>query len=460
VTAGSRPNQGRDQRGDAPNWEFTTSRTTIYCSVTVRRAATVPGMVRDLQRSSATRPGPRSSNGSGACPTRWPRAFGGGLERHRASSPRFVADAGVRLVGYEAGGDGIETGRHAATNHRGNPGVLHGARSYCSRTPTGRRSESHIDLSRAGLSGRRPRALLPARHRPGRVPPDHRRPRRGRLRAAVPHRRASSRRSSRRMHWPGCSNSAVSWARTASILVNTVRTRRQGRRDGVDLLRAGAVMTALSDQLAKAKADGRAALIGYLPVGYPSVDIRSTRCAPWSTAGPTSLRSACPTSDPVMDGPVIQAAAIPPSAPASALPIALRAVAAVAETGRRGGRNVVLEPDRTTMGIERFAADLAAAGGSGAITPDLIPDEAAPWNRGQRPARPGSRLPHRTRRPPDARIAFNDRRLPRLRLCGIDHGRDRHPRPGRRRRATAGRPAPAPPRQDSGLRLRARRLQC
>jgi tryptophan synthase beta chain len=55
----------------------------------------------------------------------------------------FIADAGVRLVGLEAAGDGVETGRHAATITGGSPGVLHGARSYLLQDANGQTIESH-----------------------------------------------------------------------------------------------------------------------------------------------------------------------------------------------------------------------------------------------------------------------------------------------------------------------------
>jgi tryptophan synthase beta chain len=55
----------------------------------------------------------------------------------------FIPDAGVRLVGLEAAGDGIETGRHAATITGGSPGVLHGARSYLLQDENGQTIESH-----------------------------------------------------------------------------------------------------------------------------------------------------------------------------------------------------------------------------------------------------------------------------------------------------------------------------
>jgi tryptophan synthase beta chain len=55
----------------------------------------------------------------------------------------FVPDDGVRLVGLEAGGDGVDTGRHAATITGGSPGVLHGARSYLLQDDNGQTIESH-----------------------------------------------------------------------------------------------------------------------------------------------------------------------------------------------------------------------------------------------------------------------------------------------------------------------------
>jgi tryptophan synthase beta chain len=55
----------------------------------------------------------------------------------------FVPDDGVRLVGLEAGGDGVDTGRHAATITGGSPGVLHGARSYLLQDENGQTIESH-----------------------------------------------------------------------------------------------------------------------------------------------------------------------------------------------------------------------------------------------------------------------------------------------------------------------------
>lgn len=137
-------------------------------------------------------------------------------------------------------------------------------------------------------------------------------------------------------------------------------------------------MSAVSDALAKARADGRAALIGYLPVGYPDVDTSIAAMRALVDGGVDVVEVGIPYSDPVMDGPTIQRATEHAVRLGVGMADVLRAVAAVVEAGAAavtmGYWNQV---DR--YGVARFAASLADAGGSGAITPDLIPDEAAEW---------------------------------------------------------------------------------
>ncbi len=137
-------------------------------------------------------------------------------------------------------------------------------------------------------------------------------------------------------------------------------------------------MSALSTVLAKAKADGRAALIGYLPVGFPSIEVSIDAMRAMVEGGVDAVEVGVPYSDPVMDGPVIQAAAEPAVRAGVNLADALHAVSAVARAGAAAVVMSYWNPIER-YGVERFGADLAEAGGSGAITPDLIPDEAGPW---------------------------------------------------------------------------------
>ncbi len=137
------------------------------------------------------------------------------------------------------------------------------------------------------------------------------------------------------------------------------------------LLRSGARIDA-------ARAEGRAVLVGYLPVGFPDVPTSVAAVRAMVDGGVDVVELGLPYSDPLMDGPLIQAA----------VETALRAgtrtrdvVGAVEQVAAAGAPVLVMSywnpVDR--YGVARFAADLAAAGGAGLITPDLIPDEAQEW---------------------------------------------------------------------------------
>jgi len=130
--------------------------------------------------------------------------------------------------------------------------------------------------------------------------------------------------------------------------------------------------------LARTRAQGRAALIGYLPVGFPDVATSVAAMQAMVEGGADVVEVGIPYSDPLMDGPVIQHAVEAALRHGTHPRDAFTATAAVAEAGAPAlvmtYWNIV---DR--YGVERFAADLAGHGGSGLITPDLIPDEAAQW---------------------------------------------------------------------------------
>jgi tryptophan synthase alpha chain len=134
-------------------------------------------------------------------------------------------------------------------------------------------------------------------------------------------------------------------------------------------------------RLAELRAQGRAALVGYLPVGFPDVPRSIEAALAMVDAGVDVVEVGVPYTDPVMDGPVIQRAAEAALAAGTHVRDVLELVEAVAQ--HSGGRvpalvmsywNPVLR-----YGVDAFARDLAAAGGAGLITPDLIPDEAREW---------------------------------------------------------------------------------
>ncbi|MBC7298382.1 MAG: tryptophan synthase subunit alpha [Demequina sp.] len=137
-------------------------------------------------------------------------------------------------------------------------------------------------------------------------------------------------------------------------------------------------MSSLTDRLDAIRAEGRSALIGYLPVGFPSVERSVRAMVAMVEAGVDIVEVGLPYSDPVMDGPTIQRAAERALAGGTHVADAFTAVEAVTDAGAPAVVMSYYNP-MLQYGLERFADDLVAAGGSGAITPDLTPDAAGLW---------------------------------------------------------------------------------
>lgn len=137
-------------------------------------------------------------------------------------------------------------------------------------------------------------------------------------------------------------------------------------------------MTSSSVAFARARAENRAALVGYLPAGFPDVDGSIAALKAMVDAGCDVIEIGLPYSDPVMDGPTIQAAAQQALEAGVRTADVLRTVEAVAATGTPTLVMTYWNPVER-YGVERFAADLASAGGAGLITPDLTPDFAPEW---------------------------------------------------------------------------------
>lgn len=136
-------------------------------------------------------------------------------------------------------------------------------------------------------------------------------------------------------------------------------------------------MTSVAGTIDVARRESRAALIGYLPAGFPTVAMSVELARALVDSGVDVVEIGLPYSDPVMDGPTIQAAA----AAALAGGTRIRDVLNVVETVALHVPTLVMTYWNPVerYGVEHFAADLAAAGGAGLITPDLIPDEADAW---------------------------------------------------------------------------------
>jgi tryptophan synthase alpha chain len=137
-------------------------------------------------------------------------------------------------------------------------------------------------------------------------------------------------------------------------------------------------MTGTSGAFAAAQAEGRGALVGYLPAGFPDVDGSIEAMRAMVEAGCDVIEVGLPYSDPVMDGPTIQAAAQQALDGGVRTTDVLRTVEAVAATGTPTLVMTYWNPIER-YGVDRFARDLAGAGGAGLITPDLTPDADPHW---------------------------------------------------------------------------------
>jgi tryptophan synthase alpha chain len=128
----------------------------------------------------------------------------------------------------------------------------------------------------------------------------------------------------------------------------------------------------------KAAAENRAALVGYLPAGFPTVPGAIAAACAIADAGADVIEIGLPYSDPLMDGPVIQQAVHRALTGGVRVADVLRTVAAVAAAGVPVLVMTYWNPVEQ-YGVQAFARDLASAGGAGMITPDLTPEEAQPW---------------------------------------------------------------------------------
>ncbi|QQQ74979.1 tryptophan synthase subunit alpha [Saccharothrix sp. 6-C] len=137
-------------------------------------------------------------------------------------------------------------------------------------------------------------------------------------------------------------------------------------------------MSRLDPVFSACRAESRAALIGYLPAGYPTLEGSKDVLRTMVSSGCDLVEVGLPFSDPVMDGVTIQRAAEQALRGGFRVRDLFGVVESVAEAG---GRAVVMTYWNPVLayGVDRFARDLAAAGGLGVITPDLVPDEGAEW---------------------------------------------------------------------------------
>jgi tryptophan synthase beta chain len=132
----------KDAMNEALRDWVATVETTFYCIGTVAGPHPYPEMVRDFQSVIGNEAREQMMAAEGRLPDTLVACIGGGSNAMGLFHP-FLDDAGVRIVGVEAAGKGIETGEHAASLSGGRPGVLHGNRTYLLQDGDGQITEAH-----------------------------------------------------------------------------------------------------------------------------------------------------------------------------------------------------------------------------------------------------------------------------------------------------------------------------
>ena len=138
--------QGSETLRDAINEAFrdwvTNAETTNYIFGTAAGPHPFPGMVRDLQRVIGDEARAQILQREGRLPDMVCACVGGGSNAI-GTFTAFLDDPSVEIIGFEAGGEGVETGRHAASITANEVGVLHGARSFVLQERDGQTKASH-----------------------------------------------------------------------------------------------------------------------------------------------------------------------------------------------------------------------------------------------------------------------------------------------------------------------------
>ncbi|KUM31655.1 tryptophan synthase subunit alpha [Glutamicibacter mishrai] len=134
-----------------------------------------------------------------------------------------------------------------------------------------------------------------------------------------------------------------------------------------------------AEKIAAARAEGRPALIGYLPAGFPDVPTSIEAAVALAENGVDIIEIGIPYSDPVMDGQVIQEATVQSLANGFKVPQIFDIVRGITERTDVAVMVMTYWNPVLRLGVDEFSRRFAEAGGAGLITPDLVPEEAGEW---------------------------------------------------------------------------------
>ncbi len=350
---------------------------THYCLGSVVGPHPFPRMVRDFQSVIGRETRAQCLEQLGRLPEVVVACVGGGSNAAGMFSP-LVADAGIELVGVEAGGRSDRSGDHAATLCRGRPGVLHGSFSYVLQDDDGQTADVH-SVS-AGLDY------------PGTGPEHSYWKESGRVRYTSARDEEALAAFDALARSEGIlpaleSSHAVAEAMKLAAArppheAIVVCLSGRGDKDAAEIARLRArsidAMSQIDAVFSELRRQGRKALMPFVTAGDPDLDFTAALLGRLVARGAALCELGIPYSDPVADGPVIQAS----YSRALAGKIKLDAIFAML-----GGLTSSLAAPVVTMvsyaivyrrGLEEYVAAAQAAGVAGLIVPDLPVEEAGP----------------------------------------------------------------------------------
>ncbi len=349
--------------------------TTHYIIGSCVGPAPYPALVRDLQRVIGDEARAQVLQDAGRLPERVIACVGGGSNSIGIFIP-FVADEAVELIGVEAAGEGLDSGRHGAPlTVGGRGGVLHGAYSAIMQDEDGQILEAHSisagldypgsgpehawlrDQGRARYVGITDEQALQAF---GRL---------ARLEGIIPALESAH---------------ALAWVlENPGSELDVVCLSGRGDKDLAEALAAlellvmaiGDGVERIAEAFAAARADGRrAALMPYLMGGFPDLETSRAIALAYADAGADLVELGVPFSDPLADGPVIHAADTAALRAGATLPAVLEVARVI--SGRVPVIVMCYANPILARGLERFLDELVAAEVSGLIVPDLPMEEA------------------------------------------------------------------------------------
>ncbi len=377
VTSGSRTL--KDAMNEALRDWVTNVADTFYCIGTVAGPHPYPALVRDFQSIIGRETREQMQKAEGRLPDSLIACIGGGSNAMGLFHP-FLDDRAIEIYGVEAAGHGITSGKHAASIAGGKPGVLHGNRTYLLMDGDGQIEEAHSISAGLDYPGIGPEhAWL---NDMGRVTF---------LSATDDEAVAAFQLCSKLEGIIPALEPAHALARVFDLAPSEaegspdggqpLRPRRQGPRlrrgvPGEQDARKNEMTTRIDRRFAALKQEGRAALVTFTMAGDPDHETSLAIAKALPAAGADLIELGMPFTDPMADGPAIQAAGVRALAAGARMTRTLALVRAFRESDDE--TPIVLMGYYNPIyiyGVDKFLADAKAAGVDGLIVVDLPPEE-------------------------------------------------------------------------------------